>query len=313
MIRQRRGHLGLLLLASQVFQMGLDHIPPVTLAVLALNVYLYLVPLASASQACVSVHQAYWQGDWRRLLLSPLHHVDDWHLYFNMASLLWKGSHLERRLGGVWFSYLLATFSLFTGVVYLLLAVCLSELMQDFSYSMQCAVGFSGVLFALKVVNNHYNLGGVTYVMNIPVSNKIACWVELVAIHVFSPGTSFLGHLAGILVGLLYVKGPLKKIMKKCAGLVNIIAWSYFCMCSGYSGYYTAEQSNSRLNRYAGGLSEEQQYEAAIRASLNDRGLLTVLLPAGGATQDRRPYGFNIPPEPDTAEELRQRRLRRFQ
>lgn len=31
--------------------------------------------------------------------------------------------------------------------------------------------------------------------------------------------TSFVGHLSGILVGLLYTTGPLKKIMKKCAGL----------------------------------------------------------------------------------------------
>ncbi|KPP58053.1 Rhomboid domain-containing protein 1-like [Scleropages formosus] len=289
MIRQRRGHLGLLLLASQVFQVGLDNIPPVTLAVLALNVYLYLVPLGSSSQACISVEQAYWRGDWRRLLLSPLHHVDDWHLYVNMASLLWKGVHLERRLGGHWFAYLIVTFSLLTGVVYLLLALCLSELTQDYFYSMQCAVGFSGVLFALKVVNNHYNPGGVTYVMNIPVSNKFACWVELVAIHVLSPGTSFLGHLAGILVGLLYVKGPLKIVMKKCAG---------------YSGYYTHNQPSSRLHQYTAGLSEEQQYEAAIRASLND---------TGGTTQDWRPHEFNTPAGPDAAEELRQRRLRRFQ
>lgn len=46
MQRQRRSHLGLLLLASQVFQVGVDHIPPVTLAVLGLNVYLFLFPAA---------------------------------------------------------------------------------------------------------------------------------------------------------------------------------------------------------------------------------------------------------------------------
>lgn len=44
--RSRGSHLGLLLLASQLFQVGLDNIPPVTLAVLALNVYLYLFPAA---------------------------------------------------------------------------------------------------------------------------------------------------------------------------------------------------------------------------------------------------------------------------
>lgn len=31
--------------------------------------------------------------------------------------------------------------------------------------------------------------------------------------------TSFAGHLSGILVGLMYTMGPLKKIMKACAGI----------------------------------------------------------------------------------------------
>lgn len=199
------------------------------------------------------MQQAYWFKDWRRLLLSPLHHADDWHLYFNMVSFLWKGRRLEQRLGGPWFLYLLSVFSLLTGLVYLVLEALLTELMQDQSYSMECAVGFSGinyrgkfynplccnwyrrfdhsifvniyciiflhmswptiwsffpematfpfscvfifatfvllgVLFALKVLNNHYYPGSVTYVMGLPVSSRYASWVELVLIHITSPG-----------------------------------------------------------------------------------------------------------------------------
>lgn len=139
--------MGLLLLACQVFQVGVENIPPVTLAVLGLNVYLFLVPASPLMLACVSVQQAYWHGDWRRLLLSPLHHADDWHLYFNMVSFLWKGIRLERRLGSAWFAYLLAVFSVLTSVVYILLEMGLTELTQDPSYSMQCAVGFSGKVY----------------------------------------------------------------------------------------------------------------------------------------------------------------------
>lgn len=95
-------------------------------------------------QACVSVERAYWYKEWRRLVLSPLHHADDFHLYFNMVSFLWKGIRLERRMGGAWFCYLLSVFSLLTGVVYLLLEMALTELTQEITYSMQCAVGFSG-------------------------------------------------------------------------------------------------------------------------------------------------------------------------
>lgn len=94
----------------------------------------------------MSVKWAYWFKEWRRLLLSPFHHVDDFHLYFNMASFLWKGIKLERRFGGAWFLYLLSVFSLLTGVIYLALEMVLTNLLQDNSYSMECAVGFSGNL-----------------------------------------------------------------------------------------------------------------------------------------------------------------------
>lgn len=332
--RQRGSNLGLLLLASQVFQLGLDNIPPVTLATLGLNVYLFLFPFKPLLQTCLSVREAYWYRDWNRLLLSPFHHADDMHLYFNMASLLWKGIKLERKLGGAWFAYLLSVFSLLTGLVYLLLETGLTHMTDDSSYSLQCAVGFSGVLFGLKVVNNHYHPGGATYIMGLPVANRYACWVELVLIHIMNPGTSFVGHLAGILVGLLYTTGPLKSLMKTCAGFVTS-AGQYggqrtYYNSSGYSGYgmpyppnsqYGQQSFNPRHNSapyrqqydthrpsappqhpYTSGLSEDEQYEAAVRASLNDR---------GGFTQARSSHGTYAHSNP-TPEEIRWRRLQRF-
>ncbi|XP_077064013.1 rhomboid-related protein 4 [Siphateles boraxobius] len=324
--RQRGSNLGLLLLASQVFQLGIDNIPPVTLATLGLNVYLFLFPVKPLLQTCLSVREAYWYGDWARLLLSPFHHVDDMHLYFNMASLLWKGIKLERKLGGAWFAYLLSVFSLLTGLVYLLLETGLTRMTEDSSYSLQCAVGFSGVLFGLKVVNNHYHPGGSTYVMGLPIANRYSCWVELVLIHVMNPGTSFVGHLAGILVGLLYTKGPLKRLMKTCAGFVTSnghhgVQQTYY-NSSGYSGYGMPNPPNTNYGQqsfdrrqydthmasappqhpYTAGLSDEEQYQAAVRASLSDR---------GGPTQARSSYATYSHPNP-TPEEIRWRRLQRF-
>ncbi|MED6252810.1 hypothetical protein ATANTOWER_017387 [Ataeniobius toweri] len=175
--------------------------------------------------------------------------------------------------------------------------------MDDQSYSVACAVGFSGVLFALKVLNNHYHPGGVTYVMGLPVSNRYASWVELVLIHLTAPGTSFVGHLAGILVGLLYTSGPLKSIMKRCADFVKLNGYSshrdtyyssagtsgYRGNSEGYSGnfHYAPDYSTDHTASYTGGLTEEQQLEAAIRNSLNDR----------GQTRERGgppPYGFSL-------------------
>ncbi|XP_061073389.1 rhomboid-related protein 4-like isoform X2 [Conger conger] len=309
--------MGLLLLALQVFQRVMD-IPPVTLAALGLHAYLFLIPLVPLTRACVSV-QTCWGGDWRPLLLAPLHHAHGWHLFSNMVSLLWLGSCLERRLGGPWFAYLLSVFSLLTGVVYLLLEKGLAELTDDPSYNMQCAVSFS-VLFGLNVVNSHQFRGGVTNVMGFSVANSYVDWLELI-LFVMLPGT-FVGHLAGFLVGILYTEGPLMSVMKVCAGVLTVIGDSagrrHYYSSSGFSGY-AGTRSNSPyaqnerpqahtprpgLHPYTTGLSEEEEYEAAIRASMRDQ---------GGATHESPAYGFHIPPpQPDHSEEIRLRRLQRF-
>lgn len=114
----------------------------------------------------------------------------------------------------------------------------------------------------------------------------------------------------------------------------------------GYGGYPRYQQYNYARNpteSYTGGLTEEEQIEAAIRNSLNDRGkaeqgcrikirlfvfLLNVTSKTShlskiiaedssvsvGQTNHRGgppPYGFHFPEEA-IAEEIRQRRLRRF-
>ncbi|KAG9494224.1 hypothetical protein GDO78_001857 [Eleutherodactylus coqui] len=188
MQRRRRGlDLGLGFLFFNIYQFGLDNIPPVTLTVLGLNVYLFLKPLKPLEYCCISVNEVYYERDWERFLLAPFHHVDDWHLYFNMLSLIWKGSTLERRLGSALFAKIIVVFSLLTDVVYVLLEFLLSEITHDEYYMIQCAVGFSGVLFALKVLINHYYPGWSIIIFDIQVPNKYACWAELVLIYLLIP------------------------------------------------------------------------------------------------------------------------------
>ncbi|XP_006861992.1 PREDICTED: rhomboid-related protein 4 [Chrysochloris asiatica] len=310
--RSRGINAGLLLLLSQVYHMGINNIPPVTLATLALNIWFFLSPVKPLYGSCISVEKCYQQRDWQRLLLSPVHHADDWHLYFNMASMLWKGSKLERRLGSRWFAYIIVTFSLLTGIVYLLLELSLATFMDEPAFQRNCAVGFSGVLFALKVLNNHYCPGGYVSVWGFPVPNRYACWAELVAIHLVTPGTSFAGHLAGILVGLMYTQGPLKKIMEICAGTfssdIGYPGQQYYYHNAGYYGYQDPPPRGTpgyyqdapwNYDAYTAGLSEEEQLERALRASLWDR---------GNASSNPPPYGFHLSPE----EEMRRQRLHRF-
>ncbi|XP_020831149.1 rhomboid-related protein 4 isoform X1 [Phascolarctos cinereus] len=285
MQRRSRGiHQGLLLLFFQIMQVGITNIPPVTLACIGLNIWLFLNPLKPSNWLCLSVESCYKGKDWQRLLLSPFHHADDWHLYFNMVSMLWKGLTLERRLGSIWFAYIIAVFSMLTGVVYLALEYTVAELLDQPAFKLYCAIGFSGVLFALKVLNNSYNPGGHTNVMGMYIPNKYACWVELVMIHLLSPNASFAGHLAGIIVGLMYTLGPLKRIMEACAGIFSFNTHyprqQYYFNNTGYGGYQEDvfdrqpyQDVPRNYDIYTAGLTEEEQLERALRNSLRDRGI----------------------------------------
>ena len=221
----RGGGFGLFLLASQIMQIGVDRIPPVTLLTVAINavIYMRLVPgLPGVNSACTSNINVLNHKEWKRIFLSSFYHLDDMHLYYNMISFIWKGIKLERDLGKRKFFILIAVFSVGTQVAMLALNHGCSVAFQNTHYLRTCAAGFSAVIFALKVVTTALSAGS-EYVMGLPISvpTRYACWVELVVIQLLVPNASFTGHLAGILVGLLYVYGPLKyfvKVLSKISG-----------------------------------------------------------------------------------------------
>ncbi|KAF6362094.1 rhomboid domain containing 1 [Rhinolophus ferrumequinum] len=100
--------------------------------------------------------------------------------------------------------------------------------------------------------------------------------------------------------------------METCAGFLPSNSGyprqqSYFNN-SGYAGsqdYYPYgrpgqhEEAPRNYDAYTAGLSEEEQLERALRASLRDR---------GNSRNSPPPYGFRLSPE----EEMRRRRLYRF-
>lgn len=217
--------MGMLLLGMQMFSFfnflsRSDRFFPATLGVMALNIVTHLrprgirIPWPSLKQACISVQGVWFNREWKRLILSPFVHAGDYHLFYNMASFMWKAVTLERYFGTFYFTYMVAVFSVATGVLYLAIHYLVAEFLDQWSSIQSCAVGFSGVIFALKVVTTHLQPNGMTMIMGIvPVPTRLACWAELVVISVIFPNVSFVGHLSGILVGLAFVSGPLKTIM----------------------------------------------------------------------------------------------------
>lgn len=206
--RRNRGlELGVLLLFSELYNVGAGTIPPVTLLTIVGQALLYMgiinVPW-DKWDVCLSGNGILRHKEYKRLILSAFEHGDDMHLYYNMVSFLVKGRSLERRYGSKNFGLLLAVITVLTSGMYVLISVSGARILDDSHMMKTCAIGFSGVIFALKVITTKENPPGVSYIMGMTVPSRYAAWVELIAIHLLVPNASFTGHLAGILAGLVY-------------------------------------------------------------------------------------------------------------
>eukprot|EP00903_Cladosiphon_okamuranus_P006869 g6690.t1 len=142
----------------------------------------------------------------RRLLISPFIHGGDTHLMVNMGSLLVKGVALELTMGTQAFGGLLAFTFLASQLLMVVSAGVLLVVFEMPSPMQACTVGFSGVLFALTYVLSQRS--GVTTIWGFEINLRYAVWVELVLVSLMVHNASLLGHLCGILAGMIYVKVP---------------------------------------------------------------------------------------------------------
>lgn len=168
--------------------------------------------------------------DLKRFFLSAFYHMGEPHLVYNMMSLLWKGIQLESSMGSIEFAAMIAELLVMSQGITLLLAKTLLVFFDyERAYYYEHAVGFSGVLFAMKVVLNSQS-NDYTYVHGLLVPARHAAWAELVLIQLFVPGVSFLGHLGGILAGILYLRlrrsylGP-DPVISVLRNLVCLVSW----------------------------------------------------------------------------------------
>jgi len=154
-------------------------------------------------------HQ-YW-----RLVTSALFHGGFVHILFNMMSMAAIGSSLEHSIG---------TVQLFFSVAWLIiLCSCFSVAVSWFltmvvfydpAYLKQQSVGFSGVIFALCVVDIYKSSSSTRSLFGfVEVPARVYPWALLVALQVLVPNVSFLGHLSGVLVGTLQAHGALNCLL----------------------------------------------------------------------------------------------------
>ncbi|MCL7049037.1 hypothetical protein MKW94_018852 [Papaver nudicaule] len=210
--------------------------PPVTAGLLVANTLIYLRPgvlhtlLPSIDQVWFNPRLIIRDRDLKRFFLSAFYHMGESHLVFNMMSLLWKGIQMETSMGSVEFASMIAALVPMSQGITVLLAKSLS-LFFDYekAFKYEYSVGFSGVLFAMKVVLNSQS-DNYTNVYGLMVPARHAAWAELILIQMFVPNVSFLGHLGGILAGILYLRlkgsyqgpDPLTTVIR---GAIGILSW----------------------------------------------------------------------------------------
>ncbi|CAL8993436.1 unnamed protein product [Prunus brigantina] len=240
MVRTRNGPrsngmLPLLALHAASEYYRLDRKPPVTAGLIAANSLIYLRPafldpiLPSLQEVWFNPHLILKNGDLKRFFLSPFYHVGESHLVYNMLSLLWKGIQLENSMDSAEFASMVAVLlGMSQGISLLISKSLLAFFDYEWAYYTEYSVGFSGVLFAMKVVLNSQTEN--SYVYGIPIPSRYAAWAELALVQFLVPGVSFIGHLGGILAGLVYIQlrgsyngsDPLTVIIR---GLTGVLKW----------------------------------------------------------------------------------------
>ncbi|KAI3821417.1 hypothetical protein L1987_08985 [Smallanthus sonchifolius] len=308
----------MLLLAAKEYR-RLERKPPVTAALLAANTLIYLRPaflnfiIPPIDEVWFNAYLILHHNDLKRFFLSAFYHLGDSHLFYNMLSLLWKGVQLESSMGSTEFASMVAVLLGLSQGITLLLSKSLLFFYYERAYYYEYAVGFSGVLFAMKVVLNSQS-GSHTNLHGFMVPSKHAAWIELIIIQLLVPGVSFLGHLGGILAGIVYVylkasyRGP-SPLTTMVKGLTNVLGWPLRSLL----GFWLPRQQRIYGRGRIGGSGASTHGVWRCRACTFDNSTsLTECEMCGAGCSDDGLSSLHGSTSDIPLDEIRQRRIQRF-
>jgi membrane associated rhomboid family serine protease len=157
-----------------------------------------------------------------RVVSAAFTHLSLLHLGMNMLSLVSLGSSLEALFGSLGFFFLTMLYLMLVGGLFLALASALAFTCCAGQWYSSVA-GFSGVLFAYALDECSLSPNPMRSVFGLfSVPTRWYPWVLMVVLQVIMPGVSFLGHLSGLLVGMLHASGALNPLLPSLATLKRI-------------------------------------------------------------------------------------------
>lgn len=281
------GAIVLLRLLHEVLALPPGRRPLITIAMIGLHSFMFF---GLDGQRSLIRRYAFWgfgilrhglasREAWTRMIGSQWIHLSAVHLGYNMLSFLSKGIQLEHALGGARFIALLASLALMTPLATLAIGVLADHSFGAPDWLDERAVGFSGVLFALKtVLSLRAETSAYSSIYGFRIPTRLVSWAELFLTQLFVPGTSFVGHLGGIVAGLVWAAG-VERIVYSALGAVMMLFRSadyrparsrfYGSGVSGSSGM----QTHGRGSNYSAGNHNENDRtrdDAAVARALQE-------------------------------------------
>jgi membrane associated rhomboid family serine protease len=221
-------------------------------------------------------------AQWWRFFTAPIFHAGLLHILFNMMTLLQFGSTLERTLGSLPFFYLIGLFWLLLPTIVAVVGIPLYLFAGVEFFVAECGVGFSGILFALMVIDNSVNRvekRSIFGLFQVPAAYYPIA--TLVFIQLLIPGVSLLGHGIGLLLGYAYTFGLLKWLIPRSDSFKRMEATTWLCcgICIRSRSYVTA---SSAVDSFGGVLPSSMRPSSSTSSTSTNPTANTPLRVFGG-------------------------------
>ena len=175
---------------------------------IAIHILIFL-STANLSHFSIAAAPVIFYNEYYRIVSSAFVHGGAFHILMNMMSLAQLGPALEIQFGTL--QMLISSFwiVLIEGFLYVTINYTVGTyILNDRSWLMMAGVGYSGVLFSYAIMDSyHTNVQSRSVFGFFSVPAKVYPWILLILISLFLPNISFMGHLCGILAGIMVVNG----------------------------------------------------------------------------------------------------------
>lgn len=192
---------------------GSPRILTLSVAIFCVLVFLLDPSGSNAGSICLYPSRVVTHFEIYRIATAPFFHGGFFHILFNIIAWMFIARDFEKMTGTLAAAYSIFVLLIPLTAIFHCLAAYLVDALSGTNCRNACAIGISGILFALLVVNLESSPGTSVNVCGLfTMPSRWYPWLLALVLQLFSPNLSFLGHLSGITMGYILVFGYLERI-----------------------------------------------------------------------------------------------------